>query len=211
VQIAHSTRYVSAGLMLAGCILLLPLRTTGAQVARPEDVVTITPALSKTGYNPGETFQAALILDIMDGYHLNAHTLTDPYLRPTSIQVPDDSPVDWPFIRYPEDLEKAGVPVTGLVGEQYHERIVIRLVGRIPEDAEVGELKTTLNVEYQTCTETFCLFPVTKPAELKIPVVEPGTEVKEINPEIFAKPGGSGDPPPPPLLDRPASQGALPG
>jgi hypothetical protein len=37
---------------------------------------------------------------------------------------------------------------------------------------------------------------VTKPAELKIPVVESGTEVKEINPEIFGKPGERGDQPP---------------
>ena len=197
MRIAFPTRGVSAALVVAGCTVLLSPGTAGAQVPNPEAVVTITPALSKTGYTPGEIFQAALILDIMDEYHLNAHKLSDQDLRPTTVLVPDDSPVAWPFIRYPEDLQKAGFPVTGLVGEQYHARVVIRLVGRIPEDAEPGELKTALNVEYQTCTDTFCLFPVTKPVELKIPVVEPGTEVKDIHPEIFKRPV-SGDPPPPP-------------
>lgn len=197
MQIAISTRGISSAVAIAGCLALLQPATTGAQIVRPEDVVTITPVFAKTGFNPGETFQAALILDIRDGYHLNAHTLSDQDLIPTTVHIPDESPVTWPFVRYPEDLEKAGFPVAGLVGEQYHERVVIRLIGRIPEDAETGEMKTTLGLEYQTCTDTFCLFPVTKPAELKIPVVEPGTEVKDIHPEIFKKPG-SGDPPPPP-------------
>ncbi len=196
MQTAQHKQNVFPVLFLAGCLVILPVRSADSQVARPQDVVQITPALSKTGYNPGETFQAALILDIMDEYHLNAHTLTDPDLIPTTVKASDDSPVTWPFIRYPEDLEKAGHPVTGLIDEQYHERVIVMLVGRIPEDAEIGELKSVLEVEYQTCTDTFCLFPVTKPVEMTIPVVAPGTGVKDINPEIFGEPGKRDDPPP---------------
>jgi hypothetical protein len=185
---AKYKRSVFQVLLIAGCLAFLPVLSAESQEVRPQEVVQITPALSKTGYNPGETFQAALILDIMDAYHLNAHTLTNPDMIPTTVKVPDDSPVSWPFIRYPEDLEKAGHTVEGLMDEQYHERVIVMLVGRIPEDAAVGELKAKLGVEYQTCTDTFCLFPVTKPAEITIPVVAPGTEVEDINPEIFGKP-----------------------
>ncbi len=196
MQFAQHTKGVIPALLFTGCLALLPLQSADSQVARPQDVVQITSVLSKTGFTPGETFQAALILEIMDEYHLNAHTLTDPDLIPTAVKVPDDSPLAWPFIRYPEDLEKAGYRVSGLMDEQYHERVIVMLVGRIPEDAEVGELKASLGVEYQTCTDAFCLFPVTKPTEITISVVAPGTEVKDINPEIFLKPGERGDPPP---------------
>lgn len=199
MHIISSTRGFTTWLLLAGCLAVLPLQTAGAQVARPEDVVKVTPALPKTGFNPGETFQAALVLDILEGYHLNAHTLTDPTLIPTEIELPEDSPVAWPYVRYPEDLAEAGIGVPGLVGEEYHRRVVIRLVGRLPEDAEVGELKAGMKVTYQTCTETFCLFPVSIPVEFTIPVVAPGTEVKEINPEIFKKTTEGTEPPPPPL------------
>jgi len=196
MQIAKHKKGMIPVLFFTGCLAILPLRSADSQVARPLDVVQITPALSKTGFTPGETFQAALILEIMDEYHLNAHTLTDPDLIPTTVKIPDDSPVSWPFIRYPEDLEKAGYRVSGLMDEQYHEKVIVIVVGRIPEDAEVGELKASLGVEYQTCTDTFCLFPVIKSGEITIPVVAPGTEVKDINPEIFSKPGAGGDPPP---------------
>ena len=196
MQYAKHTKGMIPILFFTGCLAFLPLHPVDSQVARPQDVVQITPALSKTGFTPGETFQAALILEIMDEYHLNAHTLTDPDLIPTTVKVPDDSPLAWPFIRYPEDLEKAGYVVSGLMEEQYHDRVVVMLVGRIPDDAEVGELKASLGVEYQTCTDAFCLFPVTKSGEITIPIVSPGTDVKDINPEIFGKPGGGGDPPP---------------
>lgn len=196
MQFAKHTKSITPILFFTGCLALLPLHSADSQVARPQDVVQITPVLSKTGFTPGETFQAALILEIMDEYHLNAHTLTDPDLIPTAVKVPDNSAVAWPFIRYPEDLEKAGYQVSGLMDEQYHERVILIVVGRIPEDAEVGELKASLGVEYQTCTDTFCLFPVTKSSEIIIPVVSPGTDVKDIHPEIFSKPGTGGDPPP---------------
>ena len=196
MQFAKHTKGIIPILFFTCCLVILPLHSADSQVARPLDVVQITPVLSKTGFIPGETFQAALILDIMDEYHLNAHTLTDPDLIPTTVRTPDDSPVAWPFIRYPEDLEKAGYHVSGLMDEQYHERVVVIMVGRIPEDAQVGELQTQLGVEYQTCTDTFCLFPVTKTADVIVPVVAPGTEVKDIHPEIFSKPGTGGAPPP---------------
>ena len=79
--------------------------------------------------------------------------------------------------------------IPGLVGEYYYTRVIIRLIGKLPEDAEPGELKVGMKIYYQTCTEELCLMPVDKPFEFKIPVVAPGTEVKDINEEIFGKPG----------------------
>jgi thiol:disulfide interchange protein DsbD len=170
-------------------VLIQPARAD-AQMARPEDVVKITPALPKTGFNAGEVFQAALILDIMEGYHLNAHTVRDPAMIPTDLEVPEDSPIKFQFVRYPEDQTREGVPVPGYHDEQYHERVMIRLVGRLPADAELGKLKVRVIVRYQTCTDTVCLYPYGKAADLEIPIVAPGTKVEEVNKEIFGTPGG---------------------
>ncbi len=163
----------------------------GAQdLARPGDVVSITPALPKTGFEPGATFQAAIVLDIMEGYHLNGHETTDPTLIPTQLKLPKESPVTWPYVRYPEDQVKPGETVPGLIDEQYHHRVIIRLVGRLPDDAVPGEIKLDMKVYYQTCNESLCLMPIDKPFEFVIPVVAPGTEVEATNEHIFGKPGG---------------------
>ncbi len=168
-----------------------PAVTTGAQeIARPGDVVSITPALPKTGFEPGATFQAAIVLDIMEGYHLNGHKTLDPTLIPTQLKLPKESPVTWPYVRYPEDQVKPGEEVPGLHDQQYHNQVIIRLVGRLPEDAEPGEIKLEMKVYYQTCNETLCLMPIDKPFEFVIPVVAPGTEVKDVNEHIFGKQGG---------------------
>jgi len=183
-------RSVSA-IILTFVTVMSTATPAGAQdLARPGDVVSITPALPKTGFEPGATFQAAIVLDIMEGYHLNGHETTDPTLIPTQLKLPKESPVTWPYVRYPEDQVKPGETVPGLIDEQYHHRVIIRLVGRLPDDAVPGEIKLDMKVYYQTCNESLCLMPIDKPFEFVIPVVAPGTEVEATNEHIFGKPGG---------------------
>lgn len=181
-----------SGLLIAGILAALlgaPAPAT-SQPAHPSEVVTITPVLSRSGFNPGEAFQAALILDISSGYHLNSHSTTDPTLIPTTLEQDEESPVAWSFIRYPEDLARSGRTVLGLEGEQYHDRVVIRLVGRVPEESALGTLTVPVAVRYQTCTDQVCLFPFTKDTAFEIPVVAKGTPVRSLHPEIFEEPGG---------------------
>jgi thiol:disulfide interchange protein DsbD len=187
IRTLAATTIMFVALAAAGA---LSSATTAQEIARPEDVVQITPALPKTGFEPGATFQAAVVLDIMEGYHLNAHATSDPTLIPTQLKLPKDSPVAWPYVRYPEDQAKPDEEVPGLHGEQYYHQVIIRLVGRLPADAEPGEIKLDMKVYYQTCNESLCLMPIDKPFEFVIPVVAPGTEVKDINEHLFGKPGG---------------------
>jgi thiol:disulfide interchange protein DsbD len=187
---------VRGGSILALVLLAVSLEAlpAGAQLARPEEVVRITPALPKSGFTPGETFQAALILDILDGYHLNAHGIKDPNLIRTELEIPAGGTVSWPFIRYPEDQAAPGVEVPGLVDEQYVGRIVLRLVGRLPREAVPGPLPVKMSLYFQACTDLVCLVPYNQRFELEIPVVAPGTAVKTLHPEIFGQgkvpPGG---------------------
>ncbi len=183
------TRSTLSCLITLGALLAFPPVQADAQNVTPEEVVNLTPALSKTGFNPGETFQAAVVVEIMAGYHLYAHGTSDPALIPTALRLPEDSPVSWPFVRYPEDYQRPGEDVPGLVGEEYYDRIIIRLVGRLPADAALGELTVPMGLFYQTCTDQICLMPVTKPFSFTIPVVAPGTAVEAINKEIFGDGG----------------------
>jgi len=187
---------MKSSLLIAGLFAVLVMVLLGApapaaaQPGHPSEVVTITPVLPRSGFHPGETFRAALILDISSGYHLNSHSTTDPALIPTTVEPDEESPVAWSFIRYPEDLARSGRTVLGLEGERYHDRVVIRLVGRVPEESALGTLTVPLAVRYQTCTDQLCLFPFTKETAFEIPVVTEGTPVRSLHPEIFERPGG---------------------
>ena len=189
-EVSELKRFIIRGRSVFALVLLtvsLEALPAGAQLARPEEVVRITPALPKSGFTPGETFQAALIIDILEGYHLNVHNVKDPNLLRTELEIPAGGTVSWPFIRYPEDQAAPGVEVPGLVGEQYVGRIVLRLVGRLPKEAVPGLLKVKMRVYFQACTDLVCLVPYTNQFELEIPVVAPGTAVKTLHPEIFGQ------------------------
>jgi len=178
---------LAAALLAAGLLVHLP--QARAQLMQPEEVVSLTPALPKTGFEPGATFQAAVVVEIAAGYHLYAHGTSDPMLIATELRLPEESPVTWPFVRYPEDYKKPDEDLPGLIGEEYYDRIIIKLVGRIPAETEVGELAVPMGLFYQTCTEAVCLMPYTKSFTFTIPVVAPGTEVETINEEIFGEGG----------------------
>ena len=182
----------TAAAALLGALFAAPGTASAQQLAHPSEVVSITTALPKTGFTAGETFQAALVLDIQAGYHINSHGTSDPTLIPTTVSAGEESPVEWAFIRYPEDLARSGRSVLGLDGDAYHDRVIIRLVGKVPEDASPGTLILPVEVEYQTCTDQVCLFPFTKETSFEVPLVTEGTPVESINTEIFGKPGGGG-------------------
>lgn len=194
--------------VLGGVLLVAVFTPLGAraQLVKPEEVVHITTALPQSGFVAGATFQAAVVVDILDGYHLNAHGVKDPTLIPTDLELPEEGPVTWPFVRYPEDRAAPGVPVQGLVGEQYQGRIVIRLIGRLPDDAAPGPLKVAMKLHYQACTDLVCLIPYGKGFELEIPVVAPGTRVEPRHPEIFGQ-----RPVPPEPFDATGRDGPQPG
>ena len=76
---SRSTRYIPALLLTAAFAVAIGHGSVSAQqMLRPEEVVDITPALPKTGFYPGQTFEAAVVLKIAEGYHLNAHGTKDP-------------------------------------------------------------------------------------------------------------------------------------
>lgn len=198
-EVRGLSRSICAVVMSGAAVALLTAVITPpeaeAQLVKPEEVVNITSVLPQSGFEPGVTFQAAVVVDILDGYHLNAHGVKDPTLIPTELELPEQSPVTWPFVRYPEDQAVPGVPVPGLEGEQYHGRIIIRLVGRLPADAAPGPLKVVMKLHYQACTDLVCLIPYGKELVLEIPVVAAGTRVEPRHPEIFGRrpvPPGSG-------------------
>jgi hypothetical protein len=186
----HTRNALLTATLLAAGLGILPGRAD-AQLLAAEEVVNLTPALPKTGFEPGATFQAAVVVEIAADYHLYSHGISDPMMIATELRISEESPVAWPFVRYPEDYKKPDEDVPGLVGENYYNRIIIKLVGRLPADAEVGEIAVPMSLFYQTCTEAVCLMPYNKAFTFTIPVVAPGTEVETINEEIFGEGGSS--------------------
>jgi thiol:disulfide interchange protein DsbD len=82
-------------------IALVPLSVHG-QGGGSEKVVKARGHISATAIRPNDTFKVAVVLDVEDGYHINAHVPTLDYLVATKVEFKPPSGITIKEVRYPE-------------------------------------------------------------------------------------------------------------
>jgi thiol:disulfide interchange protein len=189
---AMKTRQI--GLLFLFCCLLSSFagNALSAVPALPgftgsDSVVRVSSEWSHTGARPGDQITLAVVLDITEPYHINAHNAREPFI-PTTIELANAPGVlrsSTPVFPQPHDLEfgagaaKEQIPV-------FSERTVIYIPMSITSGAKPGELELELQVGYQACDDRQCLFPSDVVIKPKLIVLDSGAEPARINEELFA-------------------------
>jgi len=132
----------------------------------------------------GRTIQAAVVLDIPSGFHVNANRLTNKFLIPTDLKI--EAPKGWrvgPVI-YPRavvrHLSFSKEPV-----QLYEGRAIMRFTATVPANFQKGDTQLRARVHYQSCNNEVCFPPTTREVTLSINVVGANETVKRINGEYF--------------------------
>ena len=134
----------------------------------------------------GAEFQAAVVVDIENGYHVNSHKPLDAYLIPTTLtpQLP-------PGIHLADTLYPAGQlkkfsfsPGKGL--DVYTGSVTLRLRLVADEGSPLGEITVPVTLRYQACNDTACLPPVRVPVTVQFQLTAAGTGSQPVHPEIFS-------------------------
>jgi len=174
-------------LALFATVILIPhcLAATAA-----DDVVKVRTVWSVDRARPGDTVVLAVVADIKEGFHINADegqlgTYGD--FKPIATKVaivdaPDAATFETP--RYP----KAFPLKTQYVDSEimtFDGQIVIYLPLRLAEAVQPGTLEFKLGLQYQACTDAYCLFPKNIKFGETLEVVKSGA-AKKINQEWFA-------------------------
>lgn len=125
--------------------------------AQPVENAVSPPVVAVAGH-PGSTVYAAVVVQISDGWAIQAHKPSLPYLIPTTLSLHPAPGLSPGGVIYPEPVEKtlafAGRKIAVYVGT-----VVFLVPLTIEADAEPG-LRTTRGVlVFQPCTDTYCLFP----------------------------------------------------
>ncbi len=136
----------------------------------------------------GRTVQAAVVLEIPNGYHINSNRPTGKYLVPTSLKVEVGDGVKVGGISYPRALirtfsfseEKLSV---------YEGRAVLRFNLSVPQSFPHSKMQVKARVKYQSCSNNECYPPVTRDADLWIEIAGDKDTVKRANAHIFGKQG----------------------
>ena len=151
-----------------------------ATVVKPHAYVSLEPVPRE------KEFEAAIVVEIQRGYHLNSHKPTDPYLIPTTATAQPPAGIELRDTIYPDGkLEKFSFSPDKEL-DVYTGSITVRLKLAANASTALGEAAIPVTLRYQACNDTACLPPVKVPVTVKFEVAAAGTQARPAHPEIFA-------------------------
>jgi thiol:disulfide interchange protein len=164
-----------------------PLPTAQAS----EDPVRIQTAWSVDRACPGEQATLAIVVDIKEGYHINADAgqiqpFEDFKPYPTKVEVvaaTEDVTIETAC--FPQAIPVKVDYASGAL-MSFEGRTIIYLPMKFDQQIKPGIIQLELEIEYQACSDTYCLFPQKKRLKETLPVAESGAALSEINTELFA-------------------------
>jgi DsbC/DsbD-like thiol-disulfide interchange protein len=139
----------------------------------------------------GSSFQAAVVMDIPSGLHVNANKPLGKYAVPTVVKV--DAPRG--FRVTPVNYPRGSVRTFRFGGSDesrlavYEGRSIFRFNVTVPAGQPFGVENVRVSVRFQSCTDEVCYPPATRNLDLHIGVVGTDAQVSRINSQYF---GGGG-------------------
>ena len=188
------TRFASV-LALSAVLLIAngrtaPAQETSAVPPKPSDIVTTKTYVSLDPVPRGKEFQAAVVVKINSGYHMNSHKPSDSYLIPTTLTP-----------QLPAGFTMAGEPLYPVGKNEkfpfspdkplnvYTGSVTFRVKLTADDKAALGKTSIPVTLRFQACNLSACLPPVKIPLTLELNVAAAGKTGKSLNPEVFsAKP-----------------------
>ena len=149
----------------------------------PIEKLSVKGYLSLDKVQPGSRFQIAAVVEIAEGWHVNANPAKEGFIA-TEVTPPEVSYLTFGEIVYP-----AGeVLKLGSIGEApvYHDSITIGIQADLSQTAPVGSSMLDFQLHYQACDDAQCLLPKTLAFSIPIEVVGIEETVQQIHEAVFA-------------------------
>ncbi len=181
--------------------LLLTLAIIGSVAfagSKPSSLSVVAPAqppnIGVNGYfsmnkaRRGGTIQAAVLLDIPDGYHVNSNKPIGKYQIPTSLKIEVGDGVKTSAVSYPRALVKS-FSFSDEKLAVFEGRAYLRFNLIIPASFPHSKMLVKARVKYQSCSDSECYAPATREKEMWIDIAGDQDAVKAANGQIFGKKG----------------------
>lgn len=144
-----------------------------------EDLVSINPKFSYDKVESGHAYDAALIVNVSPGWHINSDKPLKDFLIPAKLEAGQIDGITISDIRFPEPhtVQLLGEPMS-----VYERTVTVFFKVNLGELMEDGDYKIPLEFSYQPCNDRECRAPNSVTANLNI-TVGPGGQA--INSELF--------------------------
>jgi DsbC/DsbD-like thiol-disulfide interchange protein len=155
-----------------------------ATSARAQADVKVNGFYAANKAQQGRALQAAIVLEIPEGYHVNANKTGNKFSIPTTVKLDAPGGVRLTPISFPRGttrkLKFSQDPLS-----LYEGRAVMRFNITFPANFQTGVAELKARVRYQACNNELCFPPVTREITMPIAVVTPTEQVKRINSQFF--------------------------
>ena len=136
--------------------------TWGSIFAQEKKINIVDISLSSVADTSNKNYFTVFInLDIKEGWHLNSNKPLDEYLTPTSVKLVDTSEIKIIKIDYPPEL-LAKLQFSDSELSLYEGMVMIKVILKANDIFVKGNKKVEFELEYQSCNNQTCLFPVQK-------------------------------------------------
>ena len=142
-----------------------------AETPAPSGVVSARAAVLKGAeIAPGREFDVAIVLEIQDGWHVNANPVRSDTLKPTAVTLADDHPIRLVRVEYPAGVSKPLAPGREDKVDVYEGTATLRARVRVADDAAPGNAILNFRVRYQPCDDRSCLAPARLDVSLHVDI-----------------------------------------
>ena len=133
----------------------------------------------------GRVVQAAVVLDIPHGFHVNANK-TGKFSIPTTVKIDAPKGLRISPVAYPRAIVRR-LSFSKESLSLYEGRAVMRFNVTVPPNFETGLTELRAKVTYQSCNNEVCFPPTTRELKLGINIVGANESVKRINGQYFGR------------------------
>lgn len=170
------------------CLFLLPLFSHGQIPGLPDTrpVVQASSHWSASGVKPGQQINLAIVLNIREPYHINAHTAEGDFI-PTTVDIVSAPPEVRISTLFPEPEQLMfGEPGAQIPIKVFSGKTIVFITMATSSSMKPGEKPVEIRVNYQACDDKQCLFPTQVTTKTTLNVVPPDGQVAPANEELFA-------------------------
>jgi thiol:disulfide interchange protein DsbD len=152
------------------------------------EVVKAQPYVSLEPVPRGKTFEAAVVVQIAEGYHMNSHKPSDAYLIPTTLTPKLPEGIRLVDTAYPPGRLKKFAFSPDKPLDVYSGSVTLRLKLTAQDTAAIGATTIPMILRYQACNNSACLPPVKIPVTAELKIAAAGAAAKPVHSDVFAAP-----------------------
>ena len=168
-------------------VIVMAFKVSGlyAQPISSASKVQVSTEVSQTAVLDGEIFQTVVVMDIAEGWHINANRPTLEWLIGTTLNLDLPEIIQPRDIQYPPFKEYEFSFAQGQLLHVYEGISPIFLSFDVTQDASVGDYEITGSLRVQACDDQVCLAPSNIPISFSIRVTDSPDEVTTTDITVF--------------------------